>query len=104
MRRFAAALLVFAFASPVDARSPVQIGPLPSGPVDGITDVAGVRVAHVTKVEGTDVRTGATGVIANDDTWNDRVAAAVFNLWSRESYDGALREPWPRNPLAAVIA
>jgi D-aminopeptidase len=67
----------------------VPIGTLPSGAVDGITDVAGVRVGHVTKVEGTNVRTGATGIIANDDTWNQRVAAATFDLNGNGEMTGA---------------
>jgi D-aminopeptidase len=33
---------------------------LPSGKLNSITDVAGVTVGHVTKIEGTDVRTGVT--------------------------------------------
>jgi len=54
-------------AAPAAARTPVPIGTFPSGIVDGITDVPGVRVAHVTKVEGTNVRTGATAILAGDD-------------------------------------
>jgi len=57
---------------------PFHFGTFPSGPNDGITDVAGVRVAHVTKVEGSSIRTGATGIIPNTDPWNDKVAAAFF--------------------------
>jgi D-aminopeptidase len=74
---------------PADAKSPVPIGAFPSGAVDGITDVAGVRVGHVTKIEGTTVRTGATGIIANDDTWNDRPAAATFDLNGNGEMSGA---------------
>jgi D-aminopeptidase len=84
----AAALVAVASATAV-AKSPVHVGVFPSGPVDGITDVAGVRVAHVTKVSGTDVRTGATAVIANDDTWNDRVAAATYDLNGNGEMTGA---------------
>jgi D-aminopeptidase len=69
--------------------SPVRVGSLPSGPVDGITDVPGVRVGHVTKIEGSDVRTGATGVIGNADPWNDRVAAATFDLNGNGEMTGA---------------
>ena len=80
-----AALLV---GTSADARSPVPIGTLRSGPLDGITDVPGVRVGQVTKIEGDGalvpgrgpVRTGATGIITNADTWNQRVAAAEFDL------------------------
>jgi D-aminopeptidase len=90
MRRFLALVAVLACcALPANARSPVKIGTLPSGPVDGITDVAGVRVAHVTKIEGTNVRTGATGIVANADTWNDRVAAAAYDLNGNGEMTGA---------------
>ena len=90
MRRLLALIAVLACcALPANARSPVKIGTLPSGAVDGITDVAGVRVAHVTKVEGTNVRTGATAIVANDDTWNDRVAAATYALNGNGEMTGA---------------
>ena len=76
-------------ALPAAARTPVPIGTFTPGAVDGITDVAGVRVAHVTKVEGTSVRTGATGIIAGDDVWNQRVAAATFALNGNGEMTGA---------------
>lgn len=76
-------------ALPAAARTPVAIGTFAPGAVDGITDVAGVRVAHVTKVEGTNVRTGATGILAGDDVWNDRVAAATFALNGNGEMTGA---------------
>jgi D-aminopeptidase len=90
MRRLLALIAALACcALPANARSPVKIGTLPSGAVDGITDVPGVRVAHVTKIEGTNVRTGATGIVANDDTWNDRVAAATYVLNGNGEMTGA---------------
>ncbi|HEY0396372.1 MAG TPA: P1 family peptidase [Candidatus Elarobacter sp.] len=76
-------------AVPAAARTPVPIGKYPSGALDGITDVPGVRVAHVTKVEGTSVRTGATGILANDDVWNQRVAAATYVLNGNGEMTGA---------------
>jgi D-aminopeptidase len=69
--------------------SPIHVGTFAAGPVDGITDVPGVRVGQVTKIEGSDVRTGATGIIANADTWNDRVAAATFDLNGNGELTGA---------------
>ena len=74
---------------PAAARSPVAVGTFARGPVDGITDVAGVRVAHVTKVQGSDVRTGATGIVPDDDIWDDRVAAATFALNGNGEMTGA---------------
>src|SRR5579883_962692 len=63
-------------------------GLYPSGAVDGITDVPGVRVAHLTKISGDGplrpgfgpVRTGATAILENDDPWTKRCAAAFYSL------------------------
>ena len=41
----------------------IEIGKLPPGPFDAITDVPGVRVGHTTLVEADDVRTGVTVVV-----------------------------------------
>jgi D-aminopeptidase len=41
----------------------VVVGELEPGPLDAVTDVAGVRVGHSTLVEGDDVRTGVTVVL-----------------------------------------
>ena len=38
-------------------------GTLPTGPVNAITDVPGIRVGHATIVEGTDLRTGVTAIV-----------------------------------------
>ena len=43
----------------------IEIGALPTGPANAITDVEGVRVGHTTLIEGEDVRTGVT-VVAID--------------------------------------
>jgi D-aminopeptidase len=41
----------------------IEIGRLPSGPANAITDVPGIRVGHTTLIEGDDVRTGVTVVL-----------------------------------------
>src|SRR3712207_1347920 len=41
----------------------VRVGVLATGPLNAITDVAGVRVGHTTLVRGADVRTGVTAVL-----------------------------------------
>jgi D-aminopeptidase len=41
----------------------VVLGELEPGPLNAITDVAGVRVGHATIVEGDDVRTGVTVIV-----------------------------------------
>jgi len=76
----------------------VAVGTLPSGRFDAITDVAGVRVGQVTKIEGPPgplvpgkgpVRTGVTVVLPNDDPWAKRVAAATFDLNGNGEMTGA---------------
>ena len=53
-------------------------GVLPVGPLNAITDVAGVRVGHVTFIEGDDVRTGATAVLPHGgNPYQDKVPAGV---------------------------
>ena len=49
------------------------------GPLNAITDVAGVRVGHTTLIQGKDVRTGVTAVIpAEGNLFQDKVPGAVF--------------------------
>ncbi len=85
----AAAALCGLGLRPAPAETPgLRIGVLPAGPLDAITDVPGVRVGQVTKIEGSGalrpgvgpVRTGVTVVVPNDDTWNMRPAAATYDL------------------------
>lgn len=60
------------------AAVPFTFGFFSPGPHDGITDVPGVEVGHTTKIEGPDVRTGATAILANADPWNRKVSAAAL--------------------------
>ena len=39
----------------------IVVGTLPTGPLNAITDVAGVRVGHATLNQGSNIRTGVTG-------------------------------------------
>src|ERR1700761_1736589 len=49
------------------------------GPLNAITDVAGVRVGHVTLIEGDDVRTGVTAIIpADGNLFRNKLPGAVF--------------------------
>jgi len=49
------------------------------GPLNAITDVAGVRVGHTTIVEGDNVRTGVTAILPHaGNLFQDKVAGAVF--------------------------
>ena len=42
----------------------ITVGELEPGPANAITDVPGVRVGHTTLIEGADIRTGVTAVVA----------------------------------------
>ena len=54
-------------------------GVFPPGPLNAITDVAGVRVGHVTIVEGERVRTGVTAVVPHGgNLFQEKVPGAVF--------------------------
>jgi len=56
----------------------VAPGRLAPGPLDAITDVDGVRVGHVTLVEGDDVRTGVTAILPHGgNLFQDKVPAAL---------------------------
>ena len=56
----------------------VAPGVLPPGPLNCITDVAGVRVGHFTLVEGDDIRTGATAILPHgENLYQSRVPAGV---------------------------
>src|SRR5262252_1944417 len=53
-------------------------GPLTPGPLNAITDVAGVRVGQTTVIEGDTVRTGVTAILPHGgNLFNDRVPAAL---------------------------
>ena len=57
-------------------------GSLPTGPLNAITDVPGVRVGQVTVIEGERLRTGATAIVPHDgNLCRDKLPAglAVFN-------------------------
>ncbi len=51
----------------------------PTAPLNAITDVAGVRVGHVTIVQGDDVRTGVTAILpTGGNLFQQKVPGAVF--------------------------
>jgi len=57
----------------------LKIGTLQAGPLDAITDVAGVRVGHTTLIRGDSVRTGVTIVLPpGDNVFRDKVPGAVY--------------------------
>ncbi len=57
----------------------VRVGVLPPGPLDAITDVAGVRVGQTTIVRGDNIRTGVTAILPHSgNLFREKVPGAVF--------------------------
>jgi len=57
----------------------IAVGILPTGPLNAITDVAGVAVGHTTIVRGDDVRTGVTAILPHTgNIFREKVPGAVF--------------------------
>lgn len=57
----------------------IVAGILPTGPLNAITDVAGVLVGHTTLIRGDTIRTGVTAVLPHaGNLFRDKVPAAVF--------------------------
>src|ERR1700746_1409051 len=57
----------------------LKIGVLPSGPLDAITDVAGVEVGQTTIIRGENIRTGVTAVLPHSgNLYREKVPGAIF--------------------------
>jgi len=57
----------------------LKVGVLPTGPLDAITDVAGVRVGHTTIIRGDDLHTGVTTILPHPgNLYREKVPGAVF--------------------------
>jgi D-aminopeptidase len=57
----------------------VQVGVIPPGPLNAITDVAGVLVGQTTVVHGEKVRTGVTAILPHaGNLFREKVPGAVF--------------------------
>ena len=57
----------------------VQVGVLPPGPLNAITDVAGVKVGQTTLIRGENIRTGVTAVLPHGgNLYKERVPGAIF--------------------------
>ena len=87
---FCALLMVSAAATaapnPRPREAGITFGILPTGPLNAITDVAGVKVGHLTLVEGQKVRTGVTAILPHGgNIFQDKVPAgfAVGNAFGK---------------------
>jgi len=78
-------LLFFLFTSSLAAQSRprardigIVVGSIPTGPLNAITDVAGVRVGHTTIAHGDSINTGVTAILAHDgNLFQQKVPAAI---------------------------
>lgn len=75
---------LFSYAAPQDTRPRarewgLKIGVLEPGPLNAITDVAGVKVGHKTIIRGDSIRTGVTAIIPHEgNIFQEKVPAAVY--------------------------
>ncbi len=57
----------------------LKVGILPTGPLNAITDVAGVAVGHTTLIQGDNIRTGVTAILPHPgNLFQEKVPGAVF--------------------------
>lgn len=57
----------------------IQVGVLPPGPQNAITDVGGVRVGQTTLIKGDSIRTGVTAILPHGgNLFQEKVPGAVF--------------------------
>ena len=57
----------------------LKVGVLPTGPLNAITDVAGVEVGHTTIITGDNVRTGVTAILPHSgNLYRDKVPGGIF--------------------------
>lgn len=80
----------------------IQIGTLPTGTYNAITDVTGVKVGHVTLNEGDSVRTGVTAVLPSDDIWTTRLFGAGYIIHGNGEATGIARinqAGWIESPI-----
>ncbi|MEX2157316.1 MAG: P1 family peptidase [Gemmatimonadales bacterium] len=79
-------LLLLLLAAPLLAQSPrprardigIVVGVFPPGPLNAITDVAGVRVGHTTLARGDSINTGITAILPHGgNPFREKVPAAI---------------------------
>jgi D-aminopeptidase len=57
----------------------IKFGILPTGEWNSITDVAGIKVGHFTKIDGESIRTGVTAILPHPgNIFQEKVPAAIF--------------------------
>ena len=80
----------------------IQIGTLPTGTHNTITDVEGVKVGHVTLNEGDSIRTGVTAILPSADIWTARLFGAAHVIHGNGEATGIARinqAGWIESPI-----
>ncbi len=80
----------------------IQIGIYPTGEHNAITDVPGVKVGHITLIEGDSVRTGITAILPHDDIWKSRLFGAAHTIHGNGESTGIARinqAGWIESPI-----
>ena len=80
----------------------IKIGTIPTGTHNAITDVAGVKVGHVTLNEGDSIRTGVTAILPSDDIWTARLFGAAHVIHGNGEATGIARinqAGWIESPI-----
>lgn len=80
----------------------IQIGDLLTGTHNAITDVAGVKVGHVTLNAGDSIRTGVTAILPSDDIWTARLFGAAYTIHGNGEATGIARinqAGWVESPI-----
>jgi D-aminopeptidase len=69
----------FSFSQTRPRELSIPFGVLPTGPLNSITDVTGLKVGHFTKIEGENIRTGVTAILPHEgNLFQEKVPAAIF--------------------------
>jgi D-aminopeptidase len=72
-------IAVLANSRPRAREAGIKVGILPTGPLNAITDVAGVLVGHTTIIRGDSIRTGVTAILPHSgNLFREKVPGAIF--------------------------
>ena len=70
----------------------IHVGMMTPGPLNMITDVPGVKVGHLTRFEGDNIRTGVTAILPHGgNLFRDKVPGAIYNFNSFGKMAGSLQ-------------
>lgn len=72
-------IAVVANSRPRAREAGIKVGILPTGPLNSITDIAGVLVGHTTIIRGDSIRTGVTAILPHGgNLFREKVPSGIF--------------------------